>query len=213
MTSIAVCGTFRNEWEYAESTDVFEAFGDDERRRIESISSSRSRELSLGALIALKHLTDQFGIVGSLDIKRGDNGKPYFKDSPYFFNLSHSYDFSVAVLSDKPVGIDIEHMISKNSLHKIAKRFFSEEEYILYRESGESAEEFYRIWTAKEAVVKYKGASLALSLSEDDKKDKDLFLKSFIFTHSEERYIITVCLPNAEEVDISSINEDINLES
>lgn len=209
MTSIAICYPFCCTEEYAKKIGVFEAFGEGERKRIEEISLPRTRDLSLRGLIALKYLAERSGVEGELEIKRGDNGKPYFKNWPYFFNISHSGDVSAAALSVEPVGIDIERVISKPSLPKIAKRFFSEAEYLRYKESGESAEEFYRIWTAKEAVVKYKGASLAQSLSEENLCDEEVFLKSFSFTYDDAIYIITVCLPHDVDVEILDINEAI----
>ena len=99
MTSIAICYPFCYTEEYAKKIGVFEAFGEDERKRIEEISSLRARDLSLRGLIALKYLAERSGVEGELEIKRGDNGKPYFKISPYFFNISHSGDVSATALS------------------------------------------------------------------------------------------------------------------
>lgn len=212
MVSVAICPVFKGDDEYAEDTGVFELFGDSERERIDSISSSRARELSLCGLISLKYLTDRSGVDCNLNIERGDNGKPYFKTSGYFFNISHSFEISVAVFSDDRVGIDIERMVSRPSLSKVAKRFFSESEYSRYIESRESIESFYRIWTAKEAAVKYRGASLATSLSEDGMFDTEVFFKTVFFEYSGDRYMMTVCLPLGDDVEILSVNEDIRIE-
>ena len=209
MTSIAIRYPLGGTLEYAQNMGVFETFGENERERIDSISSPHAKELSLGGLIALKHLTDRAGADGRLEIQRGDNGKPYFKDSPYFFNLSHSGDLSVAVLSDKRAGIDIERVMPRHSLRKIAKRFFSETEYVRYEQSGDSAEEFYRIWTAKEALVKYKGASLATSLSGEYADGTEEYFKTFSLMYNADMYIITVCLPCEDNVEILEINNTI----
>lgn len=207
MTSIAICYPFCGTEEYAKGIGLFEAFGEGERARIDAISSLRARDLSLRGLIALKYLADRTEVQGELEIQRGDNGKPYFKNSPYFFNISHSGDISVAAISSRRVGVDIERVLSKPSFPKIAKRFFSEAEYLRYKESRESAEEFYRIWTAKEAVVKYKGASLAQSLSEGEMKDTEVHLRSFSLKYNDDIYIITVCLPCDEDFKVLDIDQ------
>lgn len=60
----------------------------------------------------------------------GPKGKPYIRQVPWHYNLSHSGDYAALAVSDAPVGIDIQQMrFYQNSL---VKRFFAEEETAAY---------------------------------------------------------------------------------
>lgn len=92
-----------------------------------------------------------------LEILRGEHGKPYVKDNPWYFNTSHSGEYLVMVFATVPVGIDIQEERTVRKPELIAKRFSSEErEYAL---SG-GAEAFYRVWCRKEAYAKCVGSGL-----------------------------------------------------
>ena len=62
-------------------------------------------------------------------------GKPYINNKRLFFNISHSYDYVITIISDKEIGIDIEK-IRKTNLNTID--IFAtqkEKEYILSSEN------------------------------------------------------------------------------
>ena len=88
-----------------------------------------------------------------------NNGKPYlcnFKD--IYFNLSHSGDYVVCVVSNKPVGIDIQKIINVEDL--LMRRVCSEKEYEKIIESKDINNEFTKLWTQKEAVLKKSGIGI-----------------------------------------------------
>jgi len=92
-------------------------------------------------------------------IARGEQGKPFFPTLPHLhFNLSHTKGFSLCALSDSPVGVDIE--VLRPRQEKLWRYCLNEEEYIAFRASGGGWEEFYRLWTLKEAWCKYLGQPL-----------------------------------------------------
>ena len=78
------------------------------------------------------------------------------------FNISHSGEWVLGILSEKECGIDVE--LVKEAQMDVAKRFFAKEEYqMLLQEEGEARKAlFYELWTLKESYVKYKGMGLAL---------------------------------------------------
>ncbi|MCK9302260.1 MAG: 4'-phosphopantetheinyl transferase superfamily protein [Bacteroidales bacterium] len=143
----------------------------------------------------------------SYKIKFGDNGKPYIEDvKDFYFNISHSYKAVSIIVSEKECGIDIE----KIGFYKrdIAKRFFHIKEYN-YLETLDKelqSKEFYRIWTQKEAVVKYLGGGLSIGLdsfyieknkvinSLDNMSTACLSINSFIKTFSYEDYYVSYCI-------------------
>lgn len=87
-------------------------------------------------------------------------GKPYFAEAPELeFSVSHSGAWWACALGDAPLGLDIERTAPRPFL-RLAERFFCPEEADWFRARGGAAD-FYRIWCAKEAVLKRSGDGLA----------------------------------------------------
>ena len=80
------------------------------------------------------------------------------KGKEIFFSLSHSGDHAVCVISDVPIGVDIE--VIGEEKDKIAERFFAdiERQYVCDDES------FFRIWTLKESLMKVVGLGMHLPM-------------------------------------------------
>ncbi|MCB2298660.1 4'-phosphopantetheinyl transferase family protein [Clostridium tagluense] len=101
-----------------------------------------------------------------ITFEKNEYGKPYMKEHPEFnFNTSHSGDFVVCAIDDKPIGIDIEKV--KHIEYKdIAKSFFSvsEFDYIIKEDLNSQLNKFYEIWTLKESYIKYCGQGLSIPL-------------------------------------------------
>lgn len=108
----------------------------------------------------------------SIDFDYGDNGKPSVMIGgacPIRFNLSHSADLAVLVVSDcYELGVDIEEI--RFLKEDIAKWFFSQREYQTLRSLPADGylDGFYRCWTRKEAFIKAHGAGLSLPLDSFD---------------------------------------------
>ena len=75
---------------------------------------------------------------------RGEHGKPRLVGAPLCFNLSHTHGRTFAVFSVKDVALP------KACLARLT--------------AAERQENFFRLWTAKEAYVKYRGGTLAAML-------------------------------------------------
>lgn len=90
-------------------------------------------------------------------LARGERGKPFFPDFPEkHFNLSHTRGLCLCAFSeDGPVGVDIEVVRPRRA--GLPRYVLSEEEFAAFDGSWE---EFYRIWTLKEAFCKYGGSSI-----------------------------------------------------
>lgn len=92
----------------------------------------------------------------------GKNGKPYLKDSPFYFSLSHSGEYVLCVLAGEEVGADLQQHRSCDT-EKLARRFFSEREKEALGQafrSGAGQEEYFRLWVRKEAYGKLTGEGL-----------------------------------------------------
>lgn len=102
-----------------------------------------------------------------LRFDRDADGKPFLNepgDTAWRFNVSHSRDWVVLALSTVgDVGIDVESHERHNHLTAIARRFFSEREQRSFDGlDGERwRQQFFAIWTLKEAHAKALGCGLA----------------------------------------------------
>lgn len=96
------------------------------------------------------------------EIKLNDYGKP-FTDSKIHFNLSHSGEYVVCAFSEKgPVGIDIEERKPINWIE--FSKIFTKNEIQILNKTKNSNNDFYRIWTRKESVIKGEGKGLSIPL-------------------------------------------------
>lgn len=104
-------------------------------------------------------LVEAGGVEPLPEIARTREGKPYFPDRPdLHFSLSHSGGLSLCALGDTPVGADVE-LVRPRSL-KLPRYALSEREYAWYESRGNRWEDFYTLWTLKEARVKCTGEGL-----------------------------------------------------
>lgn len=113
-----------------------------------------------GAALARHLLWQEFQIPYTAKIAYGPHGKPYLADYPdVHFNISHSGQYVVCIVSDRPVGIDIQEIVPY--CPETAVSVCSQEEIVRLNSSAESEAEFARIWTKKEAFVKLTGDGIA----------------------------------------------------
>lgn len=96
------------------------------------------------------------------------NGKPYLPQYPHIhFNLSHAGEYAVCAIDDVPIGIDIEQC--KKDGEKIAKRFFTKEEYqdiYSVTDDAKRKHRFCQYWVLKESFMKATGYGMKLSMSD-----------------------------------------------
>lgn len=118
-------------------------------------------------------------------------GKPNMKGIS--FNLSHAGIYAAAAFGAEPVGIDVEG--GRKPSKRIAARFHPEEQS-WYQQAGEDM--FYRLWTAKESVMKRDGRGIAMGLDSFSVFSEEL--KGEIYSRPlEDGYWLSVC--TAEEWD------------
>ena len=119
-----------------------------------SPKEKRDREHSCAYSLLDKMLKSEG--VFEYELIKGQNGKPYLKGNPLYFNLSHTEGFCVVCISDSEVGVDCEK-IDYNFASKIvgfSKRYFHESELNLLENNDYSPKTFFEIWTKKEAYIK-----------------------------------------------------------
>ena len=92
-------------------------------------------------------------------VERTEKEKPFFPDLPdLHFSLSHTKGACLCALSDAPVGVDIEPILPRRE--SLWKHCLTPEEFSRFQAQNGGWEEFYRIWTLKEAWCKYTGEGL-----------------------------------------------------
>lgn len=135
-------------------------------------------------------------------------GKPFLKNLPLHFNVSHSGKWIVAAVDDQSVGIDIEK-IEPIDYQKISRFFFSNEEYtfIMDQQKQDQLMSFYSIWTGKESYLKATGQGLSVSLNSFSVCNDSGKIISNVSPGNEEwhlqsynispEYHLTVCSPSA----------------
>jgi len=119
-------------------------------------------------------LGSYLGVPGkAVTIERNEHDKPElageFQSSGLTFNLSHSDRWlAIALTRDRAIGVDIEHRRTMERAPDLARRFFSgpDVEDILSLEEPERSACFLRQWTAREALIKAMGGSIARSIGQ-----------------------------------------------
>lgn len=150
-------------------------------------------------------------------------GKPYFEGHENAaFNLSHSRHLAACALNITPdgvadaVGIDVQMtVLDTERAERVAMRYFSEgEKELLYRAAGSDdgyCRLFTRIWTRKEALLKYWGVGLSRIDRADTTRPAEhgvKFIEDEINigvdlpndTHEDQSYCLTVCASAGTEI-------------
>ncbi len=110
-------------------------------------------------LLLCEGLRKEYGITTPPVFEYGEHGKPTLVGLPHIhFNMSHCREAAICVLSDQPVGVDIES-ISRYK-ESLARYTMNDEEMALITASEHPEVEFIRLWTMKEAVLKLSGEGI-----------------------------------------------------
>lgn len=174
------------------------------REKVLRIKPEEGRKLSLMAGLLLERALKEAGI-NEYEIEYRENSKPYLKGrDDIYFNLSHSKEMAICVLSPYEVGCDIEAI--GEAREKIARRYFTQEEqeFVFSKENG-----FFRMWTLKESFLKVTGKGLCLNMADFsiDALPEEITVKQSVdgrkYTFAEVNdfagYCCAVCLADAKE--------------
>lgn len=114
---------------------------------------------ALAYVLLIKALRDE-GIFHEMpEFYYNEHDKPYLKNYPnWYFNFSHSNNTVCCVIAKEEVGIDIEEV--REYKEALARYSCSEKEMLILDSSNDKADDFYRLWTRKEAVFKLIGTGI-----------------------------------------------------
>ena len=112
---------------------------------------------SIGYYLLIKYLKEDFNIeINDDDILTNKFDKPYIKNNPIYFSISHSLNFVGVLLSDNECGLDIQH--DDNLTHeKLAKKILLDKEYEMYEKNRDI---LFKKWVQIEAYYKKMGTGI-----------------------------------------------------
>ena len=131
------------------------------------------REHSAAYRLLALALAREYGLTELPELARGPREKPFFPGCPNIhFNLSHSRGAVVCALHHAPVGVDVE--LLRPAPKRLAK--------------GMGDEEFFRLWTAREATIKREGRGVEALLRPLEPDPRCRCLEGFL-----PGWVVTVC--------------------
>ena len=135
-----------------------------------------------------KGLQQEYGITENPIFEYNEHGKPSIVGHPEIcFNLSHCKEAVVCVVSDQPVGVDVESI--REYKESLVRYTMNDEEIREIEPSENPAATFIRLWTMKEATMKLIGTGIS-----NDMKTVIDTTKYKYTTVERQQYIYTICV-------------------
>lgn len=117
----------------------------------------------LGRALLAWALEKGYGLaLESLEIIRGEHGKPFFRGHPVHFNLAHCPGLICCGLSSEEIGVDCERRRPVGEA--LIRRVCAPEELAWLSRAEDRDRAFLTLWTLKEAYVKYLGEGISYGL-------------------------------------------------
>ncbi len=169
------------------------------------------QKLSLYAALLTRMGISKFsGIpVSALRFQTGFMQKPILISAPQFhFNFSHTRNMILCGISDTvPIGVDVEYIDTsitienmENVLHPVEFQYISGAPSASMR-----SYRFYKIWTQKEAYIKYLGTGFSEKVQNFNMLDPTF--SSHIFTWQQDCYMCSVFMPIFKFLEIQVVGE------
>ena len=115
--------------------------------------NSMKSEIHRRGFMSIRHLMAEAGYT-DFDLYYDEEGKPHLKDGNHI-SITHSFEFSGIIVSQKPIGIDIEKQ--RDKILKIAPKFTPLEEYHTLANEEAIVRKLTIVWGAKEGIYKLVG--------------------------------------------------------
>lgn len=163
------------------------------KRKVDKLKFDNDKWLSLGAeYLLMQSLKKQQIDYEKIEIGFVENNKPIINNCSknINYNLSHSGEMAMCIISDKDVGCDIQKMSDKENCIEIAERFFHPEEIKIIKNAKDKNELFYRIWSLKESYIKATGKGLQTPLKDFRISLENNKPQVFVNDKLEENYIL-----------------------
>ena len=156
--------------------EILDIYENDMDRMLAAVSEGRRekalrmknetvRRRSLAAAYLLDRMLEKYrpDVPTPAELSVDENGKPHLflpDGGEVYFSLSHSGNYAACMLSDVPCGVDIERSDSRD-YEKLLSHVCCEDE----NSRIACTEDFYRLWTLKEAAIKADGRGFAAGMN------------------------------------------------
>ena len=192
---------------------AYNSLSQQRKEKVDKFKFLKDKKLSILSEVLLKEAFNSLNINSSFNYKYNKQGKPYLEDIGNIkFNISHSGEYVICLVSNDEVGCDIEEIKDINL--NIANKFFYNTEYTNIFNSSNKIDTFYRYWTLKESFIKSVGLGLSLDLNSFEIVLNDsisvrqsLNNNNYYFKEIDVKgYKCSLCLLNNNEIKIININ-------
>ena len=110
-------------------------------------------------LLLCEGLKKEYGITKKPVFEYGEHGKPVLAGFPHIhFNISHCREAVICVISDRPVGVDVESV--REYKESLVNYTMNDDEARQITRSENPALTFTKLWTRKEALLKLIGEGI-----------------------------------------------------
>ena len=168
------------------------------RKKVLRCKNEADKRRSLLAGLLLRYALESEGYsYDKMVFEVTSEGKPFIRtDMPVHFSISHAGDYVGCLLSNEPVGLDLEYSKKpifepekRTTLEAMAKKCFSGEEWEGFCNSLEPEKYFVECWTKKEAYSKYVGKGLGMEFSGINTENGEM---EFWTAWTEDGYHVTI---------------------
>lgn len=133
------------------------------------------------------------------------SGKPkILKPEGWYFNITHKKEIGFFVLTNVPIGVDIEEISKKRNYIDIAKEFYTTSEYNFILKTEPYY--FYHIWSRKEAYLKQRGESVWNMANVPELISNSANIKTWELCIKNKKYSLSVCIEEGKKVQIQNKN-------
>ena len=154
---------------------VYERLDDVRRKKADLCRKPEARAASLAVGFLARYSLEDAGYA-DFRILYEPGGRPMVETDgpPVFLSLSHSGDYAVCAVSQRPVGVDLQKRQSVKA--GVLRLFYSERQAGLFRKrygigesgimEGEALDRFLREWTVKESYMKMTGKGMKMGFAD-----------------------------------------------
>ena len=141
-------------------------------------------------LLLCQGLREEYGIEEKPVFVYGEHGKPSLADYPHIhFSLSHCREAAACLVSDRPVGVDIETI--RPLRPSLVEYTMNADEIGQIRNSDNPDLLFTRLWTQKEALAKCLGRGIDAHIRDLLTLHPEADLRTVV--GPDHRYIVSEC--------------------
>lgn len=148
----------------------------------------KDRKNCVGSYLLLLKALEKEGI-SDFELGYSESGKPYIKNHPVEFSISHCEKGFICAVNNGKIGADIQNIVSPKEA-TVRKVCGEEEKWATLNDAS-----FTRLWTFKESIIKMKGETIGKYkdyVFPENKNDFYLYGSHFV-SFEEDASVITVC--------------------